>query len=129
MGLRQVRVKTELFHWLNKQTDLNSYQVDLVDGFIFMLKKINQHGMIRMINEKELHPRFWRSHDRTFGYELMSQKTKQKGAHLYQFYVDVAFSEQLVSRAGDRLTITERGQAYLEKDAEEQLDLLFTYIW
>ncbi|WP_332631610.1 hypothetical protein [Halalkalibacter flavus] len=129
MELEQVRADTELFQWLNKQTDLNSYQVDLVDGFIFMLKKINQHESIRMINEKELHPRFWRSHDRTFGYGLMSQKTKQKGAHLYQFYIDVAFAEGLVRRNQNRLTVTELGRAYLLRDVEEQLDVLFTYIW
>ncbi|MDT8860058.1 hypothetical protein N0O92_07410 [Alkalihalobacillus sp. MEB130] len=129
MGLQQVRVDTELFQWLNKQTDLTSYQVDLIDGFIFMLKKINQHGSIRMVNEKELHPRFWKCHDRTFGYGLMSPKKKQKVAHLYQFYVDVAFTEGLVKRENDRIVITEKGLFYLGKNVDEQLDLLFTYFW
>ncbi|ARK30262.1 hypothetical protein [Halalkalibacter krulwichiae] len=128
MAIVQVNTNTELFQWLNEQTDLNSTQVDLVDGFIFMLKKINLHRSIRLINNKTLHPRFWRSHDRTFGYELMKQK-KRRVAHLYQFYVDVAFAEHLVETVNDHIALTEEGQRFLEKTCDEQLDLLFSYIW
>jgi hypothetical protein len=129
MGVKQVSVNTDLIQWLNEQADLTSNQVDLVDGFIFMLKKVNQHGAIRLISERELHPRFWRSHDRTFGYELMSKKGKQKVAHLYQFYVDVAFTEQLVASTERGLRLTTKGTNYLQRNKEEQLDLLFTYMW
>ncbi|MFC0472941.1 hypothetical protein ACFFHM_21225 [Halalkalibacter kiskunsagensis] len=129
MGLKQVNVNTDLFQWLNEQTDLTSYQVDLVDGFIFMLKKVHQHKAIRLINERQLHPRFWRSHDRTFGYGLMTKKGKKKVAHLYQFYVDVAFAERLVTADGEKLCLTSNGASYLKRNREEQLDLLFTYIW
>ncbi len=129
MGIEQVNVNTDLFQWLNEQTDLSSYQVDLVDGFIFMLKKVNQHRAIRLINDRELHPRFWRSHDRTFGYGLMSKKGNKKAAHLYQFYIDVAFAAQLVTAEEDKLRLTSKGTAYLQRNKEVQLDLLFTYIW
>ncbi len=124
-----MNLSTELFQWLNEQTDLNSSQVDLVDGFVFMLRKINLHGSIRLVNDKQIHPRFWRSHDRTFGYRLMSKKTKQKRAHLYQFYIDVAFAEGLVHTSGNQLIMTDAGKMYLHKKRDEQLDLLFTYIW
>ncbi|WP_227936147.1 hypothetical protein [Alkalihalobacillus deserti] len=129
MAIGQVIVNTEMFQWLNEQTDLKSSQVDLVDGFIFMLKKISHHGNIRLIDERELHPRFWRSHDRTFGYGLMKRKSSRKQAHLYQFYVDVAFAENLVETDHDKLRLTFEGNRYLIKSKEEQLDLLFTYIW
>ncbi|MFC0559833.1 hypothetical protein [Halalkalibacter alkalisediminis] len=129
MAIEMVKVNTEMFQWLNEQTDLKSSQVDLVDGFIFMLKKINHHREIRLINERELHPRFWRSHDRTFGYGLMKPKSSRKQAHLYQFYVDVAFAEGLVERNYDKLVLTFVGSSYLLKNKEEQLDLLFSYIW
>jgi hypothetical protein len=129
MAIEQVYVKTELFQWLNEQTDLNSSQVDLVDGFIFMLKKINHHGTIRLKNERELHPRFWRSHDRTFGYQLMQSKGKKDVAHLYQFYIDVAFAENLVQSKSGQLFLTPAGTGYLSKKYDEQLDLLFSYIW
>ncbi|GAE25677.1 hypothetical protein JCM9140_1684 [Halalkalibacter wakoensis JCM 9140] len=129
MGLQKVKVHTELFQWLNQQTDLTSNQVDLVDGFIFMLKKVKLHQSIRMINEQEVHPRFWKCHDRTFGYGLMSQKKKRKVAHLYQFYVDVSFAEGLVIRKKDRLCLTPLGERYIRKSQEEQLDVLFKYIW
>lgn len=129
MAMGIVKVNTEMFQWLNDQTDLKSSQVDLVDGFIFMLKKINHHRKIRLIDERELHPRFWRSHDRTFGYGLMKRKSSRKQAHLYQFYVDVAFAENLVVTKHDHLILTDEGSQYLMKNKEEQLDLLFTYIW
>lgn len=129
MAFGQVTVNTEMFKWLNEQTDLKSSQVDLVDGFIFMLKKINHHQKIRIIDSRELHPRFWRSHDRTFGYGLMKSKNSRKQAHLYQFYVDVAFAEDLVETVQDKLVLTDAGSRYLLRTKEEQLDLLFSYIW
>ncbi|WP_017728092.1 hypothetical protein [Halalkalibacterium ligniniphilum] len=124
----RINVHTELFQWLNQQTDLSSYQVDLVDGFVFMLKKIKRHKLIRLTRKGELHPRFWKSHDRTFGYQLMKGK-KQQTAHLYRFYVDVAMAEQLLVANGDRIQLTDKGDEYLKLSADGQLDLLFRHIW
>lgn len=122
-------VRTELFQWLNEQTDLASSQIDLVDGFVFMLRKIKQHGSIRLASNEQIHPRFWRSHDRTFGYHLMGKKRNQSRAHLYQFYFDVAINDQLLFKEQDRIFITEKGETYLNKKREEQLELLFSHIW
>lgn len=124
-----MNVRTELFQWLNEQTDLSSSQVDLVDGFVFMLRKIKQHGSIRLIDDQQIHPRFWRTHDRTFGYQLMSKKSKQKRAHLYQFYIDIAFTEQLVQQSGNKVMLTDAGNDYLSQKRDHQLDLLFSHIW
>ncbi len=124
-----MNVSTELFQWLNEQTDLSSSQIDLVDGFVFMLRKIKQHRSIRLISHKQIHPRFWRSHDRAFGYRLMRRSGDQHRAHLYQFYFDVAIKEKLLSVKGDKVVITEQGELYLRQKREEQLELLFTYIW
>ncbi|NEU31090.1 hypothetical protein GN156_09900 [bacterium LRH843] len=124
-----MNVGTDLFQWLNEQMDLTSSQVDLVDGFVYMLRKIQQHGSIRTISEKQLHPRFWRSHDRTFGYHLMRGKGEKKRAHLYQFYTNIAFKESFIRETGSKVTITEEGTKYISKKRDEQLDLLFTYIW
>ncbi|MDV2683413.1 hypothetical protein RYX56_03390 [Alkalihalophilus lindianensis] len=124
----QVIVSTELFQWLNEQTDLTSNQVDLVDGFVFMLHKINKHSSIRLIGERKLHPRFWRTHDKTFGYRLMGKKKKHI-ALLYQFYIDVAYAEKLVYSNDDALFLTERGKIYLKMHREDQLETLFQHIW
>ncbi|GAE35883.1 hypothetical protein [Halalkalibacter akibai] len=69
MMIEQINVNTELFQWLNKKTDLNSSQVDLVDGFIFMLKKINHHKSIRLVDDKKLHLGFGA---RTIGHSVMN---------------------------------------------------------
>ncbi|WP_100372654.1 hypothetical protein [Bacillus sp. FJAT-45037] len=124
----KVIVRTELFQWLNEQTDLSTNQVDLVDGFVFMLQKINKHKSIRMVRDRELHPRFWRTHDKTFGYRLMGKKKKDM-ASLYQFYVDVAYAEWLVMSDGQWLMLTERGKIYLRMSREDQLETLFQHIW
>ncbi|TWI54620.1 hypothetical protein [Halalkalibacter nanhaiisediminis] len=124
-----MNVRTELFKWLNEQTDLSSSQVDLVDGFVFMLRKMKQHGSIRLIDDRQIHPRFWRTHDRTFGYQLMGKKSKQKRAHLYQFYIDIAFTEQLVQQSGNKVMLTDAGNDYLSQKRDYQLDLLFSHIW
>ncbi|MCM3713646.1 hypothetical protein [Halalkalibacter oceani] len=124
-----MNIDIELFQWLNRQTDLNSSQIDLVDGFVFMLRKIKQHGSIRMVGNREFHSRFWRSHDRAFGYQLMKKKGRQQRAHLYQFYCDIAFEEALLKTDGTIVTLTEAGEAYLRQSKDKQLDLLFSYIW
>lgn len=124
-----MNISTELFLWLNKQTDIQSHNVDLIDGFLFMLQKINRHQSIRLIGNQQIHPRFWRSHDRTFGYKLMTKNKRNKNAHLYQFYLDVAFAEQFIQMEQECIRVTQKGKCFLEKEKEEQLDLLFTYIW
>ncbi|ADC51083.1 hypothetical protein BpOF4_15170 [Alkalihalophilus pseudofirmus OF4] len=125
----RVIVSTELFQWLNQQTDLTSNQVDLVDGFVFMLQKMNKHGSIRLIGKRKVHPRFWRTHDKTFGYRLMGKKKKTQIALLYQFYVDVAFAEGLVFTEDESIQLTDRGKIYLKMHREDQLETLFQHIW
>ncbi|WP_088102261.1 hypothetical protein [Halalkalibacter urbisdiaboli] len=127
MRKSDVQVNTALFQWLNEQTDLTSHQVDLVDGFVFMLRKINKHKKIRLISERAPHPRFWRSHNRAFGYErqIMKEATEQ----LYRFYIDVAFAESFIKQEQNQLMITEAGLQYLTASKEAQLELLFHYIW
>ncbi|WP_100407162.1 hypothetical protein [Bacillus solitudinis] len=127
MQNEKVKVSAALFQWLNAQTDLSSNQVDLVDGFVFMLQKINKHRTIRLLSERRLHPRFWRSHNRTFGY--MATKDKIVVSKLYQFYIDVALTEGFLIASTNGMMITERGLEYLHSNREEQLDRLFRYIW
>lgn len=122
-------VGAELFQWLNEQADLNSSTIDLVDGFVFMLRKIERHQFIRLIGPGEIHPRFWRSHDRTFGYNLMEKNKYQRDAHLYQFYMDVAYNEKFVYEKKDQIMITEKGKQYLQRSRDDQLSVLFAHMW
>lgn len=122
-------VNTELVQWLNDQTDINSHEIDFVDGFVFMLHKIKKHRHIRLLNQNQIHPRFWRTHDKTFGYQLMNKKSKHPIGHLYQFYLDVAYNEQFVESKGEFIQITSIGLTYLQLQRDQQLEVLFSYIW
>lgn len=124
----QVQATTELFQWLNEQTDLTSYQIDLVDGFVFMLKKIKHHGHIRLTAPDTIHPRFWKCHDRTFGYRLM-KGNRRRPAHLYKFYFDVAKVEGLLHIHKQSVSLSDKGVQFLTYSKEIQLDRLCHHIW
>ncbi|WP_413380398.1 hypothetical protein [Alkalihalobacillus sp. 1P02AB] len=129
MDRDQSFVNTTLLKLLNEQTDLSGTQIDLIDGFLFMLKKIKRHKTIRLINEKEIHPRFWRSHNRAFGYGTKNHINEHEFRLLYEFYLNVAFKEGFVESKQEFIQVTEKGLVYLKRRKEEQLDLLFQYIW
>ncbi|KGA99193.1 hypothetical protein AJ85_08735 [Alkalihalobacillus alcalophilus ATCC 27647 = CGMCC 1.3604] len=129
MDRDQSFVSTTLLKLLNEQTDLSGTQIDLIDGFLFMLKKIKRHKTIRLINEKEIHPRFWRSHNRAFGYETKNHINEREFRLLYEFYLNVAFKEGFVEGKREYIQVTEKGLVYLQRRKEEQLELLFQYIW
>lgn len=45
----------------------------------------------------------------------MKQKGKNRVAHLYQFYIDVAFAERLVEVRLNSVVVTMKGREYLLK--------------
>ncbi|KMK76485.1 hypothetical protein [Alkalihalobacillus pseudalcaliphilus] len=122
-------VNTTLLKLLNEQTDLTGTQIDLIDGFLFMLQKLKRHKQIRMIDSTTIHPRFWRSHNRAFGYKLKTKANKGEFQFLYEFYVKVALLEGFVDVNEQTIYLTEKGRIFLLSNKEDQLDLLFQYIW
>ncbi|MCK0472162.1 hypothetical protein [Halalkalibacter sp. APA_J-10(15)] len=122
-------VETELLRWLNEQTDIHSHNVVFLDGFLFMLKKIRKHGHIRMKNKQKIHPRFWRSYDRAFNFNLINSRSKKELAHLYKFYFHVAYHEQFVIVRYHTIQLSDKGNDFLQRNRDEQLGLLFSYIW
>ncbi|KYG33147.1 hypothetical protein [Alkalihalobacillus trypoxylicola] len=129
MKIDQHSVSTSLLKLLNKQTDLNGHQIDLVDGFVFMLKKIKNHQKIRLKTKGQIHPRFWKSHNRAFGYLIKESEQEKEFQQLYQFYFQVALLEEFLNIEDFFVKITEKGLHYLQLTKEEQLELLFQKIW
>ncbi|MGO4888224.1 hypothetical protein ACJ2A9_10740 [Anaerobacillus sp. MEB173] len=125
-----IMIDTELISWLNKQTESSEHNVILVESFVFMLMKIKRQGYVRVMNDGEIHRRFWRALDRTYNYQLFHPKKKrQREVALFQFYYEVAIRAQFIKIENDKAVITEMGEKFLHLPKREQLAFLLNKIW
>lgn len=126
----QAEINTEFVRWLNNKTNLSNHNVVLVDGFCFILKKIQRQGSVRLTKEGYFHPRFWKSVDRTLNFKLLKpQKNNIKLVVLYQFCFYIMINEGFISINERKASITVEGTDFLQKQYHDQLDLLLSKIW
>ena len=123
------RLKAELLSWFNQQMDLSSTQVDIVDGFVFMLKKLRSQRTLRLVGGITPHPRFWKAHYRAFGYRLRTKGDQQAAQQMQEFYLRVAKAEGFIIFDKDQIIVTEEGLLYLKLKKEQQLEQILTHIW
>lgn len=123
------RLKAELLSWFNQRMDLSSTQIDIVDGFVFMLKKVKTQSNLRTLGSKEFHPRFWRAHHRAFGYRIRTKRDVAAAKQMHEFYLRIAFHEEFLTLNQNQMNLTVKGQIYLTLSKEEQLEQILTHIW
>ncbi|MCM2674292.1 hypothetical protein [Alkalicoccobacillus plakortidis] len=123
------RLKAELLSWFNQQMDLSSAQVDIVDGFVFMLKKIGSQSNLRIVGSSTLHPRFWKAHYRAFGYRLRTKADQHAAKQMHEFYIRVALTDGFISFEEKKVSVTAKGIEYLSQQKEQQLEQILTHIW
>lgn len=123
------RLKAELLSWFNQRMDLSSTQIDIVDGFVFMLKKVNAQTNLRTVGSKEFHPRFWRAHHRAFGYRIRTKRDVEAAKQMHEFYLRIAFYEEFLMHKQNQMILSQKGKMYLTLSKEEQLEQILTHIW
>lgn len=122
-------LKAELLSWFNQQMDLSSTQVDIVDGFVFMLRKIRAKHNLCLVKNNELHQRFWKAHNRAFGYQIRTKNDQHVSKQMQEFYWNIAWQEEFISIKKNQAWLTEKGRTYLKQSKEQQLEQILTHIW
>jgi hypothetical protein len=128
--LNKTEISADVVKWLNKKTLTSNHRIVLLEGFSYMLIKLKRQGTARIYEEGLFHQRFWRSLDRTLNYNLYTTyKKKRMPVALYQFYFTVSFEEGFIEVKDGLAKVTEKGNGFLKKPYQEQLDFLLNKIW
>ncbi|TSB46870.1 hypothetical protein [Alkalicoccobacillus porphyridii] len=122
-------LKAELLSWFNQQMDLSSAQIDIVDGFVFMLKKIRAEHNQCFVRNDRLHNRFWKAHNRAFGYRIQTREDHEIAKQMQNFYWTVALQEEFLKVEHQQVQLTEKGHNYLQLTKEQQLEQILMHIW
>ncbi|MFB4163463.1 hypothetical protein ACE1TI_06380 [Alteribacillus sp. JSM 102045] len=123
-----IHLDTSFLLWLNKQS--GGHQEEwILDGFLFVLKKLSLHEQIRLDRDRHLHQRFWKGMEQVFQRHLLTKSKKPKDVFFYQFIETIAEEEGWIKKGRYYASITQSGREFLHLSRRAQWNHILGYIW